>query len=145
MSRGISWRQRFMLGQLLRMEEADKEGMGRVLKRVRPVAWMKLDYGPTRHNTDDENAPRHHWNKEQAMRRALRNLEQRGLVKLGRYVFLPYAEHWRGALSPEIAWLYQHSNEHIPGQSRFMTGVLLTDEGRRVAREWLDEIVKNTE
>jgi hypothetical protein len=128
MSRGISLRQRIMLRQLLQREEADKV--------VEPVAWLELDYGSSKRLTDWQNK-RQVWNIEQAARRSLRNLEQRGLVKLRRCVFMPYADVKRGfaGLQPYLIWAYTHPNQHIPGQTRIMTGVLLTDRGRRVARD----------
>jgi hypothetical protein len=118
-----------------------------------PVAWCELDYGPTSHEIEDSSWSRqtsnkpnpkvtNEWNIEQAMRRALRNLEQRGLVELGRYAFMPYAEIQRHVTSngeprpfasPTTIWVYQHPDEHIPGRSRYMTGVLLTEKGRQIA------------
>jgi hypothetical protein len=74
------------------------------------------------------------WNIEQAQRRALRNLQQRGLVELGRYVFLP--EPILTALgTTSIVWRYRPPGDHVPGQSRIMTGVLLTDAGRDAAKQ----------
>jgi hypothetical protein len=36
-----------------------------------------------------------------------------------------------GALMPIIHWLCQSLEDHVPSQSRCMTGVLLADKGRR--------------
>jgi hypothetical protein len=74
-----------------------------------PVPWFELDYGVIKHRTlpkwgnpgveiDELMAAgkRIGWNYEQAARRALRSLERRGLVKLGRYSFRAHAiEHQR--------------------------------------------------
>jgi hypothetical protein len=127
MSRGISLGQRLILRQLLQKEEESPD----------PVPLLELEYGSSKRLTDWQN-PRQVWNLEQAMRRALRNLEQRGLVKLGRYVFMPYPEIRRHPLLgrvPYLLWACQEPEQHIPGQSRILTGVLLTDIGRRVARD----------
>jgi hypothetical protein len=106
-----------MLTQLLRLEK----------KRPGPVAWRDLDYGPTSSEEDDDYYdPRCQWNIEQVTRRALRSLERRGLVDLGQYSFPPKQVGGirRGANGPA---------NHLPGQDRFMTGVLLTGTGRRAA------------
>ena len=128
MSKGISWHQLSMLKQLLQFEKDDGGQL--------PVAWRALDYGPPQ---SDHTAPKGRWNIEQATRRALRNLEKRGLVDLGRYVFFPEAEPRRSdkdrTIDAIIQWVPVQPNRHVPGQSRKMTGVLLTDEGRRLATE----------
>jgi len=118
MSKGISWRQRSMLESMLRLEKVCTPSWS---KEPWPVAWRELDYGPT-----DETVfftPRGQWNIEQATRRALRSLERRGLIKLGRYSFMADADEY-GANDPD---------EHTPGRDRWMTGVLLTPEGRKAA------------
>ena len=74
------------------------------------------------------------WNREQALRRSLRNLEMRGLVELGPFVFYPWAER-REIIRRYIEWWYRDPDNHTPGQLRMMTGALLTDAGRRVAAE----------
>jgi hypothetical protein len=71
---------------------------------------------------------------EQTLRRALRSLERRGLVTLGRYVFRPSADSrdWTG---PSIVWRYRDPDDHVPGDSRMMTGALLTEAGWAVVRQ----------
>jgi hypothetical protein len=128
MSRGISWRQRNLLRSLLRLEKVRTPRGWEPF----PVAWCELDYGPTEHMGDNDYfGPRVQWNIEQATRRALRSLEARGLVELGQYSFRPYAG--QSGLSPQIEWHYRDPDEHVPGQSRFMTGVVLTEAGRSVS------------
>jgi hypothetical protein len=103
-----------------------------------PVSWKDIDYGPTTHERPGDTVfftARGQWNIEQALRRALRSLEQRGLVTLDRYVFR--AEPVQGLLSPQIKWFCVDSDHHVPGDSRYMTGVLLTEAGRHIAT--LDE------
>jgi hypothetical protein len=138
MSRGISWRQRGMLTQLLRLE---RERTPRGSRERWPVAWRELDYGPTGtglRETDDPDGydailahPRHQWNIEQATRRALRSLERRGLIELFQCSFAAYAD--TGPHNPKIVYRPIDPDEHTPGQDRYMTGVRLTSEGRRVA------------
>jgi hypothetical protein len=136
MSKGVSWRQRLILQSLLRREEADKKEYG----HAEPVAWKDLDYGPWHEGSykhGDE--PRQEWNREQALRRALRSLEKRGLVDLGQYVFTPFPEpyvtpHPHHFLDARIKWMAMNPDQHIPGKMRIMTGVLLTEEGRRIAK-----------
>lgn len=113
MSRGISWRQQTMLKSLLRQE---KDG--------RPVAWRDIDYGPG-WELEDWFGQRVQWNIEQSKRRALRSLEQRGLVTLGRYVFAP---------DDNGRWFYQDPANHVRGQTRIMIGALLTEAGREAAQ-----------
>jgi hypothetical protein len=112
-----------MLRQLDRREESGEY----------PVAWRNLDYGPVLALEQDPGNPAAEWNVEQAQRRSLRNLEQRGLVRLGQYSFAP--EVVAETLSPHLEWTYHDPDRHVPGESRYMTGVELTDEGRRVARQ----------
>jgi hypothetical protein len=131
MSKGISWRQRLMLHKLLNLETrfAPKSD-----PKPEPVAWRDIDYGPTSAESEgDFFSARNQWNIEQVQRRALRSLERRGLVVLGRYVFQP--EPVIGGFGwANIAWTYVRCQEHhVPGQSRFMTGVLLTEAGRQIA------------
>jgi hypothetical protein len=128
MSRGISWRQRWLLQSALRAERQQSE-----YRKGDPIAWRDLDYGPGGELRDDYYGARHQWNIEQAKRRALRNLERRGLVELGAYSFsfMPAAAMVGSSLN--ILWICQGPDDHVPGQSRIMTGVLLTDEGRRLA------------
>ena len=64
------------------------------------------------------------WNREQTVRRALRSLERRGLVTLDRYVFSFHGDDWC-CLEPD---------RHIPGDTRIMTGALLTEAGWAVVR-----------
>jgi hypothetical protein len=154
MSKGISWRQRGMLKQLLQREneqkkewERDEPWRAKHWKQpnlpwiARPVAWRELDFGPMK-NDEVLNTSKGQWNIEQSTRRALRNLEQRGLIELGQYSFMPDASEPERREIPalrkyfyisHIEWSYRHPDEHVPGQSRWMTGVLLTDEGRRLA------------
>jgi hypothetical protein len=52
-----------------------------------PVAWCVLDYGPSKHEGDDDYfSPRRQWNVDQAKRRALRSLEKRGLIERATYL-----------------------------------------------------------
>ena len=121
MSRGISWRQRRMLVSILRGSTD-----------ARPVvAWRDIDSGPGYEFDPDFDSRRVQWNIEQATRRALRSLEKRGLVELGRYVFeyLPPA----GFHSTDHGWFTIDPDDHVPGQTRIMTGVMLTDAGRAAA------------
>jgi hypothetical protein len=111
-SKGISWRQHWMLKHLDR------------LNSPYPVAWRVLDFGPGHEDSFDD--PDVAWNLEQSQRRSLRNLEDRGLVRLERCSFSP------GEGAGE--WEYR-IGYHMPGQDRIMTGVVLTKEGRRVARQ----------
>jgi hypothetical protein len=122
MSRGISWRQRCLLRGLLRAEQAQPAHC-----KGDPIAWRNLDYGPTEHEEDWDHfdSPECQWNIEQATRRALRSLEKRGLVRLGTRSFRP-GEH-------DNDWTCQDRGNHVSGQSRYMTRVLLTDRGRRAA------------
>ena len=143
MSKGLSWRQHSMLRSIARRLEAERkqhERMNAALGkhgrrskdwRARPVAWKAVDYGPT--SEEDFDTPRVQWNVEQATRRALRSLERRGLVELGRYCFRPFVEG--GAFSPQIVWSYVDPDDHVPGDSRVMTGVLLTEAGWAAAAE----------
>jgi len=118
LSKGISWRQRSLLWSVLRWE-------GRYGRNDRPVAWRILNYGPTdAEMRGDYMSPRVQWNIQQATRRALRSLERRGLVELGSYSFKDYDQD---------GWHYQDPNDHVPGQSRYMTGVTLTAKGREIA------------
>jgi hypothetical protein len=132
MSKGISWRQRLMLHKLLNLETrfAPKS---EPKPKPEPVAWRDIDYGPTSAEGEgDYFSARNKWNIEQAQRRALRNLEQRGLVVLGRYVFQPEPVI-EGFGWANIAWTYVRQEHHVPGESRIMTGVLLTEAGRQIA------------
>jgi hypothetical protein len=134
MSKGLSWRQRLMLAsiakQTMREEGPVKLVDGRFVRQSfpRPVAWRSIDYGAPGKNTDaDWHASftaRGAWNREQAMRRALRSLERRGLVKLGSYAFRPEA-----ADNVEIEFVYCHPDRYIPGETRWMTGATLTEAG----------------
>jgi hypothetical protein len=130
MSKGLSWRQRWMIDSIAR--EATRWGKN---ERNKPVAWRAIDYGPT----DEEVyfTARGQWNIEQALRRSLRSLERRGLVELGRYCFRPDADMYRGG-SPEIFWSYVHPDDYVPGEMRTMTGVTLTDAGWALARKAKD-------
>jgi hypothetical protein len=123
MSRGISWRQRALLDHLLR-RELKLEYTGE------PVAWRDLDYD-SRDETDYF-TPRVQWNIEQATRRALRSLARRGLVELDTYSFAPDDQ-------PGIRWWCQDPKDHVPGESRHMTGVLLTEAGRQQAEAQAQE------
>lgn len=126
MSRGISWRQRWMLESIQRRQ--DKE-------QGKPVAWRHINYGPTSNEgKPDYFSARKQWNLEQAMRRALRSLEQRGLVELGRYVFQPYADVV-GLGGPSIIWVCRPSDDHVPGESKIMTGAKITEAGREAIRK----------
>jgi hypothetical protein len=126
MSKGLSWRQHSILKSIARLLERDNKG-----DRSIPIPWRIVDYGPT--NEDDYFSPRVQWNLEQSIRRSLRSLEHRGLVELGRYCFRPFAEMSEGLLGSlhqaEIVWTHIHPDEHVPGEGRIMTGVILTDAG----------------
>ena len=116
MTRGISWRQHWML----------KSIGGHPEESV--VAWRDIDQG---HTGTQESAPdyfgaRASWNREQTLRRALKSLERRGLVELGRYVF---DNDPRGIYN----WTVTDPDRHVPGVSRIMTGASLTPAGRAVA------------
>jgi hypothetical protein len=118
MSKGISWRQRTIL---------------RKLTPDNITAWKDVDYGPTRLEGDaDYSTARNQWNLEQSTRRALRSLERRGLVKLDRYVFSEIAE---GGMFPYISRDAIDPDDHVPGQSRIMTGVRLTEAGKKLVAE----------
>ena len=118
MSRGISWQQRNMLRSLAKNKEV-------------VVAWRDVDDYNTPADLDDYFSARATWNWEQTRRRALRSLEVRGLVELGRYVFSP--EPVMGGISAHIVWTVVDPDHHRPGESRIMTGVRLTVLGREAA------------
>ena len=85
------------------------------------VAWRDIDHGPT-----DEKAyftPSGQRNIEQTKRRALRLLERRGLVALGRYVF-----------HPDDPFIPLNPDRHQPGKTRIITGARLTEAGWTVAK-----------
>jgi hypothetical protein len=105
--------------------------------RNKPVAWRAIDYGPTSSERDPDysSSARVQWNIEQATRRALRSLERRGLVELGRYCFTPYAEMGGGGMFPQIFWRYTDPDDYVPGETRTMTGVLLTKAGWALVAE----------
>jgi hypothetical protein len=94
-----------------------------------PVAWRDLNYGPTgSEESVDYHSVRNQWNIEQATRRALRSLERRGLVTLGRYVFAcEPSSGFFGNVS--LIWTYRAPDDHVPGDTRIMTGALLTEAG----------------
>jgi hypothetical protein len=128
-SRGLSWRQRTMLASVAR--EATRWSKE---DRDLPVAWRAIDYGPTSSERDhDYTSARVQWNIEQATRRALRSLERRGLVELDRYCFRPYADMNR--ISPQIFWAYVDPDDYVPGETRTMTGVVLTKAGWALVAE----------
>jgi hypothetical protein len=119
-SRGLSWRQRSIL---------------KSLKANQVTAWKDVDYGPTTaEGRDDFFGAREQWNLEQSIRRALKSLDRRGLVKLGRYVFedepvpgLPgFIRIVRHAVDPE---------RHVPGQTRIMIGATLTEAGEAMVKQ----------
>jgi hypothetical protein len=128
MSKGLSWRQRYMLTDIARNVKLAGEG-----RRNEPVAWRAIDYGPTSH--EDYDTARVQWNIEQATRRSLRSLERRGLVELGRCCFLPVADMIGRQLSPQIYWSHVHPDDYVPGEMRTMTGVVLTKAGWDVVEE----------
>ena len=129
MSRGLSWRQKYMLRDIA--ERCRQRNNMRSGDGPWPVAWLSIDYGDTHTEEYDCFTARGRWNLEQATRRALRSLERRGLVFLDRYVFRPepIITNGNGWGSPEIVWNYVDPDDHIPGESRIMTGVMLTDAG----------------
>lgn len=130
MSKGISWRQRYMLEKIAcEIERAeDKDD---------PIAWRAIDYGATSSESDPDfcSSQRIQWNIEQSVRRALRSMERRGLVELGSYYFSGDADWPKGRMGPEIIWSCAHPEDYVPGQGRIMTGVLLTDAGRAMVTE----------
>jgi hypothetical protein len=99
-----------MLVQLYRLNSPD------------PVAWRNIDYGPVRGDLRDETVRD---SRDQAQQRALRSLEKRGLIRQEQlcYAYIDNDNEW-----VEIPPDYK-------GLPRFMLGVELTDEGRRVARQ----------
>ena len=121
MSRGISLQQRHLLVGVLRRSTDSRP----------VVAWRDIDTGPGREGNPDYDSRRVQWNIEQTQRRALRSLEKRGLVELDRYVFdyLPP----EGFHSTDHGWFTIDPDDHVPGRTRIMTGVALTDAGRKVA------------
>jgi hypothetical protein len=126
MSKGISWRQRCLLKSLLRLEERYER---------KPVSWHELDWGISeREKWHDPERERDHrrweWNREQAKRRALRNLEARGLVRLGRYVFAPEA----GVREEHPHYPRIDLDDHVPGQTRIAVGVRLSGPLQRGAQ-----------
>ena len=120
MSKGLSWRQHYVLASIARRERSEKG---------KPVAWRDIDYGPTSPDSDL-------WNTEQSLRRSLRSMERRGLVELNRYCFWPVADMPVGHMSPNIFWVYQDPDDYVPGEMRMMTGVVLTEAGRAVIAEY---------
>jgi hypothetical protein len=148
MSKGLSGRQGLIINSIARQIRKDREqrermnaamiqhGHPAVVRPDKPVAWRAIDYGPSTASENASGTPdegRAAWNIEQALRRSLRTLEQRGLVTLGRYCFRPDADMPRGTMSPSIFWTYVHPDHHVIGESRFMTGVLLTEAGWAIA------------
>jgi hypothetical protein len=125
MSKGLSWRQKWMLRSILHATRALPEDL-----RWQPIAWKAIDYGPSKRkrafNVGGER------NLARAKRRALTSLERRGLVELGNYVFLPLADSV-GFLGPKTEWCYCDPKHHIPGKSRIVTGVNLTTDGMKIA------------
>jgi hypothetical protein len=86
-----------------------------------PVAWRNIDYGPVSGNLRDQ-AVREQ--RDQAQQRALRSLERRGLITQEQLCYAYIDDEW-----VEIPRDYTGA-----GLTRFMLGVVLTNEGRRVAR-----------
>jgi hypothetical protein len=128
MGKGISWRQQVMLNSILEQERRfSREGEG-----PEPIAWRDIDDGPRFDDIDID--ARVAWNREQTLRRSLRSLERRGLVALGRYVFFP--EPIITAFgNTSIVWTATYPDNHVPGDTRIMTGARLTDAGRAHARK----------
>ena len=106
LSRGISSRQRYMLEQLGRRNDL--------------VAWRNLDYGPVRGDLRDEAVRA---SRDQAQQRALRSLEERGLIRQEQLCVAYVGNEW-----VEIPRDYT-------GLPRFMLCVELTDAGRRWVRQ----------
>ena len=141
MSKGLSWRQREMLVSIA--EQVNRAGNN----HRRPVAWRAIYYGPhVMERLRDSDRPAHmewiitqehtarvKWNTEQAKRCSLRSLEKRGLVELGRYSFRPNAN------SSQIFWDYTHPKDHVPGETRIMTGVVLTLAGMDIVVQELEK------
>ena len=131
MSKGLSWQQRDLLRTLIQRENeqsADQHNVGD------PIAWRELDYEAAGHHHEDSfYNPSVKWNIEQSTRRALRSLEKRGLVELGRWVFELYPEPHDPLWGTRYFWNYVDSDDHVPGESRIMTGVKSTALGREFA------------
>jgi hypothetical protein len=86
-----------------------------------PVAWRALDY-PVEGDLRDITV---RLTRDQAQQRALRSLEKRGLIRQETMSFAFVANKW-----------VETPDDYTPGSvSRFMLGVELTDEGRRLARQ----------
>jgi hypothetical protein len=137
MSRGLSAQQASMLRQLERLERRHAKVED---EDQRTFPWSALDYGEIAHRkfcpVFDYSRPldalvnlgRLNWNREQTVRRALRSLERRGLVHLERHAFsLILVGHG-------VYWSSNVPEAHVPGESQLMTGVELTDAGRKLAR-----------
>jgi hypothetical protein len=85
-----------------------------------PVAWRNIDYGPVRGDLRDEEV---RLSRDQAQQRALRSLEKRSLIRQEQLCYAYIENEW-------VERPFDYT-----GLSRFMLGVELTDEGRRVARQ----------
>jgi hypothetical protein len=100
--------------------------------RDKPVAWRAVSYeAAAAFKLEDFVTPpaQREWNIEQSQRRALKSLERRGLITLGSYYFSPYAEETGFMHQARIYWSYTRPKDHVPGQSRIMTGIILTEAG----------------
>jgi hypothetical protein len=130
MNKGLSWRQLHMLNSIAR--EATRWSKEH---RKRPVACRAIDHGSTSAGAnDDHQSARAQWNVEQAVRRSLRSLQGRGLVKLGRCCFYPVA-YMNRVGGTQIFWNYVCRRHRVTGETRIMTGVLLTDAGWAMVAE----------
>ncbi len=140
MSRGISWRQHTMLRSIAhhtkqtRLVWVSRDPPKCIQQPVlEPVAWRSIDRGPGGEDREDYFTAHAEWNREQTVRRALRSLERRGLIKLGRYVFTaePISR-----LGTSIEWRCTDPDNHSPsgGLTRIMSGALLTEAGWALVR-----------
>jgi hypothetical protein len=137
MSRGLSHHQNSILLQLEAMERRHSKVK---FEDMFAFPWSEPDFGEINHRKPgpalDFRKPkecfaeltRHNWNREQTIRRSLRSLERRKLVSTSRYAFTLVR------VGSSFYWDSTLPRAHVPGQSHIMTGVQLTDAGRKLAR-----------
>jgi hypothetical protein len=119
MGRGLSGKQYEILWQIAKSE-------GRTYRQI--CAWR--DIGVSYGDIDDDyfddpaTARRQDWNSEQSLRRALKSLQRRGLIGIARYVFMVMPDGY------DLVHVCTNPENHVPGQTRIMTGAYLTDAGR---------------
>ncbi|MDQ0320767.1 DNA-binding transcriptional ArsR family regulator [Pararhizobium capsulatum DSM 1112] len=105
---------------------------GRTTTMPQAVAWRdildKMDhaYG----GAGATNIPSNAWNKEQAVRRALRSLENRGVVELRRYRYYWVDGRTVGNKYVQGSWhILDDDQYYYPGEDRTMIGAVLTEAG----------------